>query len=83
MKRVRRSCVHSFYDFPDDPKTWEIEDQYMFGSDILVAPILYADERESDALPSEGKLEASLYRRGVRRRNNGHCGSTAGSAAGI
>ena len=35
-----------FYDFPDDPKTWEIEDQYMFGSDILVAPILYADERE-------------------------------------
>lgn len=35
-----------FYDFPDDPKAWEIEDQYMFGSDILVAPILYADERE-------------------------------------
>lgn len=35
-----------FYDFPDDPKTREIEDQYMFGSDILVAPILYADERE-------------------------------------
>ena len=35
-----------FYDFPDDPKAWEIEDQYMFGSDILVAPILHADERE-------------------------------------
>lgn len=30
-----------FYDFPDDPETWNIEDQYMFGPDILVAPILH------------------------------------------
>ncbi|MBL7133477.1 MAG: glycoside hydrolase family 31 protein [Phycisphaerae bacterium] len=29
-----------FFDFPDDPKTWDIEDQYLFGPDILVAPIL-------------------------------------------
>ncbi|MGY8996852.1 MAG: hypothetical protein ACKVH7_10450, partial [Alphaproteobacteria bacterium] len=25
-------------DFPDDPQAWEIEDQFMFGADILVAP---------------------------------------------
>ena len=31
-----------FYDFPDDKQAWEIEDIYMFGPDILVAPILYA-----------------------------------------
>lgn len=29
-----------FYDFPEDMCAWEIEDEYMFGPDILVAPIL-------------------------------------------
>ncbi len=28
-----------FYDFPDDPICWEVETQYLFGSDILVVPI--------------------------------------------
>lgn len=27
-------------EFPDDPGAWTVEDQYMFGSDILVAPLL-------------------------------------------
>ena len=29
-----------FVDFPADPQAWEIEDQFMFGPDILVAPVL-------------------------------------------
>jgi alpha-D-xyloside xylohydrolase len=29
-----------FYDFPGDETCYTIEDQYMFGSDILVAPVL-------------------------------------------
>ena len=29
-----------FCEFPDDPVCWELTDQYMFGSDYLVAPIL-------------------------------------------
>lgn len=29
-----------FYDFKDDPKAWEVEDAYMFGPDILVAPVM-------------------------------------------
>lgn len=29
-----------FVDFPDDEASWSIEDQFMFGPDILVAPIL-------------------------------------------
>lgn len=29
-----------FYDFPSDVTAWEVEDQYMFGPDYLVAPIL-------------------------------------------
>jgi alpha-D-xyloside xylohydrolase len=31
-----------FYDFPDDGTSYTIEDQYMFGPDILVAPVLEA-----------------------------------------
>jgi alpha-D-xyloside xylohydrolase len=35
-----------FYDFPDDKAVWDIEDEYMFGPDYLVAPILYEGKRE-------------------------------------
>jgi alpha-D-xyloside xylohydrolase len=28
-----------FFEFPNDPASWLIEDQYMFGSDLLVAPM--------------------------------------------
>ena len=35
-----------FYAFPDDARCWEIDDQYMFGGDILVAPILKAGETQ-------------------------------------
>jgi len=31
-----------FYDFPDDEKSYTIEDQFMFGPDVLVAPVLEA-----------------------------------------
>ena len=34
-----------FYDFPSDKAAWDVEDQYMFGPNLLVAPILYADAR--------------------------------------
>lgn len=30
-----------FYEFPEDKTCWDIMDQYMFGSDILVAPVCY------------------------------------------
>lgn len=31
-----------FYDFPEDAASWEIEDAYMFGPDLLVAPVMEA-----------------------------------------
>ncbi|EHO53137.1 glycosyl hydrolase, family 31 [Lentilactobacillus kisonensis F0435] len=31
-----------FYNFPEDPRAWKIEDEFMFGDSILVAPVLYA-----------------------------------------
>lgn len=35
-----------FYDFPTDSLSWEIEDQYMFGSDYLVCPVYQAGAKE-------------------------------------
>ena len=29
-----------FYEFPDDERCWEVEDQYMYGAKYLVAPVL-------------------------------------------
>lgn len=29
-----------FFEFPGDPTSWLIEDEYMFGSDLLVAPLM-------------------------------------------
>ena len=37
-----------FYEFPEDAKCWELKDQYMFGSEYLVAPILHLNEFERD-----------------------------------
>ena len=31
-----------FHDFPDDAVCWDLVDQYMYGPDLLVAPVLHA-----------------------------------------
>ena len=43
-----------FVEFPHDPGAWLIEDEYMFGSSILVAPLLESGDARSVYLP-EGK----------------------------
>ncbi len=35
-----------FFDFPADKQAWEVEDCYMFGPDLLVAPVLEAGATE-------------------------------------
>ncbi len=32
-----------YIEFPDDPGSWRVEDQYLLGSSLLVAPLLEAD----------------------------------------
>jgi alpha-D-xyloside xylohydrolase len=34
-----------FVDFPDDERAWTIEDEFMFGPDVLVAPVTEAGAR--------------------------------------
>ncbi len=44
-----------FYDFPEDPVCWEREDQYMFGPDLLVAPVTDAGRREREVYLPAGR----------------------------
>ena len=44
-----------FYEFPDDPMCWEADEQYMFGSRYLVAPVLYAGMTEREIYLPAGK----------------------------
>ncbi|KAJ5483947.1 glucosidase [Penicillium diatomitis] len=47
-----------FYEFPDDPRAWDVETEYMFGSRYLVAPVLEAGQRTSQVyLPAGAKWE--------------------------
>lgn len=39
-----------FYMYPEDAACWEVEDEYMYGPDVLVAPVLY-----------EGQTSRSVY----------------------
>ena len=35
-----------FLEFPSDGRTWDQDDQFMFGSDLVVAPVLRAGDRQ-------------------------------------
>ena len=50
-----------FYDFPDDGKAWEVEDQYLFGPDILVSPILEHGQRERQVYLPAGTSWKNAY----------------------
>jgi alpha-D-xyloside xylohydrolase len=52
-----------FYDFPTDKAAWEVEDEYMFGPDILVAPILGETQREREVYLPEGSRWANAFTR--------------------
>ncbi|MDO4284119.1 MAG: glycoside hydrolase family 31 protein [Eubacteriales bacterium] len=43
-----------FYEFPEDGKTWEVENEYLYGPDILVAPVLYAGMESREVYLPEG-----------------------------
>ena len=43
-----------FYEFPEDGKCWEVEDQYMFGGKYLCAPVLEAGQRKKKVYLPKG-----------------------------
>jgi len=47
-----------FYEFPEDKKCWELPEQYMFGSEYLVAPVMELGAREREVYLPAGKWES-------------------------
>lgn len=50
-----------FYDFADDQQAWETENEFMFGDQILVAPVLYAGVTEQSVYLPDGKTWLDAY----------------------
>ncbi len=46
-----------FYEFPDDEECWKLDDQYMFGDEYLVAPILKLGEVKREVYLPAGKWQ--------------------------
>ena len=44
-----------FVEFPDDPGSWLIDNEYLFGSDLLVAPLLESNTFDRDVYLPKGK----------------------------
>ncbi|HDT6546046.1 TPA: glycoside hydrolase family 31 protein [Kluyvera ascorbata] len=59
-----------FWHYPDEPQSWQTEDQYLFGEDLLVAPVMHAGQRQRDVwLPSGNAwvgLDGERYQGGER-----------------
>jgi alpha-D-xyloside xylohydrolase len=50
-----------FYDFPQDTKAWDVDDQFMFGPDLLVAPILQQGARSRTVYLPLGAIWTDAY----------------------
>ena len=43
-----------FLEFPDEPEAWQVKDEYMFGPDVLVAPVTTYGAREREVYLPHG-----------------------------
>ena len=46
-----------FYEYPEDETCWETEDEYLYGSDILVAPVFEPGCRKRRLYLPEGRWQ--------------------------
>ena len=53
-----------FVDFPADPGAWDVEDEFMFGPDLLIAPVLEPGARDPRRLPARRPPPGSTRQRG-------------------
>lgn len=50
-----------FYEFPQDPVCWELQEQYMYGSKLLVAPVMHPDQKELSVYLPGGHSWSALW----------------------
>src|SRR5215212_3143040 len=56
-----------FFEYPQDPTSWTIDDEYMFGSNLLVAPLMESSESRRVYLPPGSWIDyqtGKVYRGG-------------------
>lgn len=49
-----------FHEFPEDSRSWDLADQYMFGPDLLVAPVVHAGRRSREVYLPAGATWTNL-----------------------
>ena len=59
-----------FFDFSDDPATYDIEDQFLFGADLLIAPIVTYRARSRDVYLPAGEVWTEAW---SGQRETGGC----------
>ncbi|WP_285136821.1 TIM-barrel domain-containing protein [Microbacterium sp. lyk4-40-TSB-66] len=59
-----------FHDFPDDARSWRVRDQFLLGSDLLVAPVMEAGARSRRVVLPSGVDWRDLWT-GVRTSGGG------------
>lgn len=50
-----------FYEFPEDKIAWTIQDEYLYGKDLLVAPVVKAGSKERDVYLPQGAAWVNLH----------------------
>lgn len=50
-----------FHEFPDDPTCWDLGDQYMYGPDLLVAPVVQAHATSREVYLPQGASWTDLH----------------------
>ncbi|BBU86857.1 hypothetical protein EIMP300_82570 [Escherichia coli] len=50
-----------FFEFPDQAESWNIYDQYCFGPDLLVAPVMHEGTRSRDVWLPAGETWIDFY----------------------
>lgn len=50
-----------FYDFPNDSETWNVDNTFMFGPEILVAPIIYYKDRGRKVYLPSGEIWVNAF----------------------
>lgn len=50
-----------FYEFPEDERCWEVKEQYMYGGDLLVAPVAHEEMYEREVYLPKGAVWTNLH----------------------
>ena len=69
--------------YPDDPRVWGLGHQFLWGDDLLVAPVTREGATDVARLPAGGRLVRLLDGRAPRGPRRHHGGGAAGAAAAL